>query len=184
MRLTSFLVSAASTSAAANPNLLQCRNFGCTQKFEEAENSDTACRHHQAPPTFHDLKKGWQCCSTKMVYDWDEFERIEPCAVGRHSAVAPTAQFAQSPTVAAAEGAAAGAVAPAPAPVAAPVLKSIDDYNKTNPNAVTAVSAAVDTQKAYVSHWLVYPLLYSLLTCVCSRPVDLRLRVRTARPAA
>lgn len=150
--------SATSTAAAANPNLLQCRNFGCTQKFEEAENSDTACRHHQAPPTFHDLKKGWQCCSTKMVYDWDEFERIEPCAVGRHSAVAPTAQFAQSPTVAAAEGAAA---AGAPAPVAAPILKSIDDYNKTNPNAVTAVSAAVDTQKAYVSclSLAVYPLL-------------------------
>lgn len=93
-----------------------------------------------------------------MVYDWDDFEKIAPCQVGRHSTAPPNAQFAKSPTVLAAESAeaaaaAGGAAVAAAAAVAppAPVLKSIDDYNKKNPNAVTAVSAAVETQTAYVS---------------------------------
>lgn len=83
-----------------------------------------------------------------MVYDWDDFEKIPTCQLGRHSTTPPAAEFAKSPTQLAAEGSA--APAPAAAAVAAPALKSIDDYNKTNPNAVTAVSAAVDTQTAYV----------------------------------
>ncbi|RLN78574.1 hypothetical protein BBJ28_00001936 [Nothophytophthora sp. Chile5] len=132
--------------ASAGQNLLQCKNHGCQQKFLEVENHDQACRHHSQPPMFHDMKKGWQCCSTKMVYDWDDFEKIEPCVVGRHSAVGPNEQFAASPTVAAAESAASAAGSSAPA--APSSLKSIDDYNEKNPNAVTAVSAAVDNQQA------------------------------------
>ncbi|KAH7480030.1 hypothetical protein PRNP1_008104 [Phytophthora ramorum] len=129
----------------SDKNLLQCKNHGCQKKFLEEENSDQACRHHSLPPLFHDMKKGWQCCSSKMVYDWDDFEKIEPCIVGRHSAVGPNSQFAASPTVAAAESAA-GSVAAA-APPAAP-LKSIDDYNQKNPDAVTAVSSAKESQQA------------------------------------
>lgn len=139
---------AAKKSAASAQNLLQCKNFGCAMKFSEEDNNDQACRHHAQPPTFHDMKKGWSCCSSRMVYDWDDFEKIERCQVGRHSTVAPNAQFAKSPTVLAAESAEASSGAgasPAPTP-AAPVLKSIDDYNKKNPNAVTAVSSAVDNQ--------------------------------------
>lgn len=141
--------------SASAQNLLQCKNFGCAKKFSEEENHDAACHHHAQPPTFHDMKKGWTCCSSKMVYDWDDFERIAPCQVGRHSTAPPNAQFAKSPTVLAAEGAeaaaaAAGGAVPAAAP-STPVLKSIDDYNKKNPNAVTAVSAAVETQTAYGS---------------------------------
>lgn len=148
-------VSTAKKATTSAQNLLQCKNFGCTKKFLEEENHDTACHHHAQPPTFHDMKKGWTCCASKMVYDWDDFEKIAPCQVGRHSTAAPNAQFAKSPTVLAAEGAeaaaaGAGGSAAASAPPA-PVLKSIDDYNKKNPNAVTAVSAAVETQTAYVS---------------------------------
>ncbi|OWY99109.1 hypothetical protein PHMEG_00029954, partial [Phytophthora megakarya] len=132
--------------ATTDKRYLQCKNHGCQKKFLEEENNDQACRHHSLPPLFHDMKKGWQCCSSKMVYDWDDFEKIEPCIIGRHSTVGPNEQFAASPTVAAAESAAAssaGAVAPPAAP-----LKSIDDYNQKNPNAVTAVSAAKDNQTA------------------------------------
>lgn len=135
----------AASQPSASANLLQCKNFGCAQKFAEAENHESACRHHAQPPTFHDMKKGWSCCSSKMVYDWDDFEKIPACQVGRHSSAAPTAQFAKSPTVLAAEASGDGAAPPTP------VLKSIDDYNKTNPSAVTAVSAAVESQTAYVS---------------------------------
>ncbi|KAE8981860.1 hypothetical protein PF005_g23332 [Phytophthora fragariae] len=131
--------------ATADTKLLQCKNHGCQQKFSEEQNNDQACRHHRLPPLFHDMKKGWQCCSSKMVYDWDDFEKIEPCVVGRHSVVGPNEQFAASPTVVAAENAAnsAAAVAPPTAP-----LKSIEDYNEKNPDAVTAVSAAKEGQMA------------------------------------
>ena len=127
----------------------QCKNHGCQKKFLDDENSDEACRYHSLPPLFHDMKKGWQCCSSKMVYDWDDFEKIEPCRVGRHSTVGPQEQFAASPTVAAAENAAATTSSTektVAAPQAAAPLKSIDDYNQKNPNAVTAVSAAKESQ--------------------------------------
>ncbi|CAH0490145.1 unnamed protein product [Peronospora farinosa] len=131
--------------AVSDKKYLQCKNHGCQQKILDEENSDQACRHHILPPLFHDMKKGWQCCSSKMVYDWDDFEKIEPCTVGRHSTVGPNEQFAMSPTVAAAENAAASSVNVATPQAAAP-LKSIDDYNQKNPNAVTAVSAAKESQ--------------------------------------
>lgn len=47
------------------------------------ENGEGACRYHPGKPIFHDLKKGWACCN-KIVYDWDEFKKIETCAIGRH----------------------------------------------------------------------------------------------------
>jgi len=82
-----------------------CRNPGCKKKYLESENHDQACHYHPGKPIFHDLKKGWTCCN-KIAYDWDEFEKIEPCAVGRHSDVDPFAavsgqdQFYKSNTVA------------------------------------------------------------------------------------
>mmetsp|Transcript_7326 Transcript_7326/g.9655 ORF Transcript_7326/g.9655 Transcript_7326/m.9655 type:complete len:312 (-) Transcript_7326:185-1120(-) len=117
---------------------LRCRNYGCNQFYEEEENSDTACSHHTGPPIFHDTRKGWSCCK-KRVYDWDEFQQIEGCAKGRHSTVDPKLTFAASPTVAAAN--AAEEKNPGPA------LKSIDDYNRNNPEAVTAAASAVKSLK-------------------------------------
>lgn len=128
--------------AVLDKNYVQCKNHGCQKKFLIEENNDQACHHHRLPPLFHDMKKGWQCCSSKMVYDWDDFEKIEPCSIGSHSTVGPNARFAASPTVSAAASAP-GAAVPQPA---AP-LKSIDDYNQKNPNAVTAVSAAKERQQ-------------------------------------
>ncbi|CAI5729706.1 unnamed protein product [Peronospora destructor] len=138
-------VAKSAVPAMSDKKYLQCKNHGCQQKFLDEENSDQACRHHSLPPLFHDMKKGWQCCSSKMVYDWDDFENIEPCIVGRHSTVGPNEQFAISPTVAAAANAAVSSVGVATSQAAAP-LKSIDDYNQKNPNAVTAVSAAKESQ--------------------------------------
>ncbi|OQR86374.1 hypothetical protein ACHHYP_10608 [Achlya hypogyna] len=116
----------------APKELVQCKNFGCREKFVDSENHELACRYHKAPPTFHDTKKGWSCCSSKMVYDWDDFEKIEPCTVGFHSAVGN-----QAPVVPAAPIALPTPVVAAPA---AP-LKSIDDYNKANPDAATSVAS-------------------------------------------
>ncbi|ETV71624.1 hypothetical protein H257_13084 [Aphanomyces astaci] len=115
---------------AAPKDLVQCKNFGCRDKFNPADNHASACKHHTKPPTFHDTKKGWQCCTEKLVYDWEQFELIEPCAVGFHSTtgIAPPKE----------ERSGFGApvlVVPAPAPM----VKSIDDYNQKNPSTVTAV---------------------------------------------
>ena len=60
---------------------LRCKNYGCNQWFDEADNSDTACKHHVSAPLFHDAKKGWTCCP-KRVYDWEEFQKIVGCTTG------------------------------------------------------------------------------------------------------
>lgn len=117
---------------------LRCKNFGCNKFFTEEENSDTACRHHVAPPIFHDRIKGWTCCKDKKAYDWEEFQAIEGCTVGRHSTVATGQKvFADSPTITACNE------AEKRNPGQGPTLKSIDDYNKQNPEASTAAASAV-----------------------------------------
>jgi CHORD len=127
--------SAAAAALAAGK--LRCRNYGCSQFYAESENSGTACSHHIAPPIFHDTKKGWSCCE-KRVYDWDEFQAIPGCVVGPHSSEDPAQQFAESPTAVAAAAAEAAA-----AKAGAPAVRSIEDYNSSNPSAVTAASSAV-----------------------------------------
>ena len=118
---------------------LRCKNFGCNKFFTEEENSDTACRHHVAPPIFHDRIKGWTCCKEKKAYDWEEFQAIEGCTVGRHSTEATGQKiFADSPTITACNEAESRNPS-------GPVLKSISDYNKQNPEATTAASSAVKT---------------------------------------
>ena len=90
------------------------------------------------------------------MYDWDEFNKIEGCTIGRHSCEQKAQSFAPSPTVAAINAVINNAPAPAPvpssstpAPAPAPI-RSIDEYNKQNPNAPTAVKSVekVIKQKA------------------------------------
>jgi hypothetical protein len=64
----------------------KCKRNGCKKPYNENENNDQACKYHPGKPIFHDLKKGWTCCN-KIVYDWDDFQKIAPCAVGRHTNV-------------------------------------------------------------------------------------------------
>ncbi len=70
-------------------------------------------------------------------------QQIEGCATGRHSTVDPKEVFAPSPReAAAAEASAQGGANGAPAPV-----KSIEEYNRANPDAATASKAAAATIK-------------------------------------
>ncbi len=106
--------------------LKNCRNPGCKKKYNEAENNDQACNYHSGKPIFHDLKKGWTCCN-QIAYDWDEFEKLKTCAVGRHTDVDPFAsktgqdQFYKSNTVSNAQQA---------IDKEAQKVKTIDEYNK------------------------------------------------------
>lgn len=129
-----------STSAAASSsNLVRCRNYGCQKMFDPSDNAPGSCTHHVAPPIFHDTKKGWSCCRHKMVYDWKDFETIVGCATGVHSTEDPKVKFAASPTVAIAEKA---------NQRHAQKLKTVEEFNKENPEAATAASSAKKTMDA------------------------------------
>ena len=62
---------------------MKCFNTGCNIEFDAEDNSDTACPHHPGKPVFRDTKKYWTCCE-KSSYDWDDFMKIEKCAIGPH----------------------------------------------------------------------------------------------------
>jgi len=63
----------------------RCRNKGCAvDRFTVADNHDTACQYHAGVPVFHDTAKYWSCCAAKKCYDWDDFLKVPPCAVGPH----------------------------------------------------------------------------------------------------
>lgn len=118
---------------------LRCKNYGCNKYYTPEENIDGCCKHHILPPFFHDLAKGWSCCKDKVVYDWDDFGTIEGCVVGKHSQIDPKLKFAASPTVQAANKAEANN------PGTAPVIKSIDEFNASNPEAKTALNSFKQT---------------------------------------
>jgi hypothetical protein len=112
---------------------LRCKNYGCNQYYREEDNHDEVCRHHVAPPIFHDTMKCWSCCRDKKAYDFESFQQIAGCTVGRHSQVAQKIAIAASPN-APTEGS-----VPTPPPVQ---LKSIADFNTNNPDAASAATAA------------------------------------------
>ena len=104
---------------------LKCVRNGCKKKYLESENNEKACHHHPGKPIFHDLKKGWTCCN-QIVYDWDEFQNLRPCAVDRHSNIEVNkpenqSEFYKSNTVSNAQKA---------LDKEQVVIKSIDDFNK------------------------------------------------------
>ena len=104
-----------------------CRNPGCKKKYNESENNDQACQYHAGKPIFHDLKKGWACCN-QIAYDWEEFEKLKTCAVGKHTDIDPFSsqngqdQFFKSNTVAYAKQAV--------DKIEAEKVKTIEEYNR------------------------------------------------------
>lgn len=72
-------------AAETHEGELRCTNFGCNQYYTEEDNTDDACQHHSKGPVFHDLEKYWGCCSGKKAFDWESFQKIPTCCVGRHS---------------------------------------------------------------------------------------------------
>ncbi len=58
---------AAGGAAGGEAKKPRCKNYGCQCEFEEASNHDAACRHHKAPPMFHDTRKWWTCCDDRKV---------------------------------------------------------------------------------------------------------------------
>jgi hypothetical protein len=119
----------------ANPNMLRCKNYGCQKYYDPNNNPDDNCMHHTGPPVFHETAKYWSCCPQKKAYDFESFLEIVGCAKGPCSQVNTGAQISASPNAVSTDG--------APAiPPAAP-LKSISDYNTSNPEAVTSEMAAV-----------------------------------------
>jgi len=63
---------------------LKCERPGCGKEYQENENKDDSCHYHTGSAVFHEGKKGWTCCS-KRVLTFDEFMEIPGCTLGRHS---------------------------------------------------------------------------------------------------
>lgn len=67
----------AKRKAAESAGKLRCKNFGCNKFFDpETESGLHECRHHKAPPIFHETAKWWSCCPNHKAYDWDEFQNV------------------------------------------------------------------------------------------------------------
>lgn len=123
---------------AVLPGSLMCRNYGCGKRYLPDENTSSSCSHHSKPPIFRETLKSWSCCPDRTAWDWDGFKALPTCTTGPHCPDAPKDTFAASPTVAMASTAAA----------ADDRIRSIDEFNKSNPDAVTAASAAVASAQA------------------------------------
>ena len=77
----------------------RCTRPGCGKKYKDPENTPTSCKYHNGKVIFHDTKKGWTCCNI-VVYDFDEFQKIEGCCVAAHTNVKnEEADFFKSSTV-------------------------------------------------------------------------------------
>ena len=80
--------------------LKKCRRLGCGKEYYEKDNVEGSCHYHDGKPMFHDTKKGWTCCN-QVAYDWDEFQKLKPCKVGKHTDIPPSKiEFFKSDTVA------------------------------------------------------------------------------------
>ena len=119
-----------------NDGKIRCKNYGCNQYYLEADNNDTSCHHHTGPPIFHDTMKCWSCCKDiKKAYDFDEFQKIKGCAIGKHSNISQSVAISASPN----------AIDTTVFNQPTQTLKSIEEDNLANPNQVTAASAAMKT---------------------------------------
>lgn len=128
----------------------QCQNFGCNMWFidDDLNNTISSCKHHVGPPVFHDCKKGWSCCK-KRVYDWDEFALIEGCHVGKHSKEKLDGKLiANSPNYVDNSSTVNNNTNDKSSNGNGGVqLKSIDDFNKANPNAISATNEIEKTKQ-------------------------------------
>lgn len=118
-------------------DMVKCKNYGCQKLFKEEENSDDACQHHTGPPIFHDTMKCWSCCRERKSYDFESFQLITGCNVGRHSTVANGVTIAESPNAVKHPSQVTEGETVFQAP-----LKSIASYNTENPEAKTAAATA------------------------------------------
>lgn len=144
IRLGECVQGRAREQAAADSSLVRCKNYGCGQLFSPELNEEGSCCHHVSPPVFHDTAKYWSCCKDKKAYDFESFQEIRGCTLGRHSEVNRGVTISASPNATVAGGASAsGAAAAGEEAAQAPVLKSIADFNTSNPTAATSEQAAI-----------------------------------------
>jgi disease resistance protein len=62
-----------------------CSNPGCADKtFNPENNNEDSCKHHTMLPVFHEVKKKWPCCLQES-YDFDDFMKLPPCTVSKHT---------------------------------------------------------------------------------------------------
>jgi hypothetical protein len=140
VKFGAFCRRAAKKVEADNSNLVRCKNYGCNQYFNEDENHQDSCCHHVGPPIFHDTAKYWSCCKQNKAYDFEGFQAIAGCVIGPHNHIAPEVAIGASPN----------AIDPSKtssssSSVPQQQLKSISDFNASNPDAASSITSAVKT---------------------------------------
>jgi len=68
----------------SNTGQYMCIRPGCGKKYDPEDNVEGCCKYHAGKPVFHDRYKYWSCCPDKKSQDWDDFNAVERCAVGKH----------------------------------------------------------------------------------------------------
>ena len=92
---------------------------------------------------YQDTMKAWSCCKDQhKAFDFESFQLIKGCAKGRHSIVPQKIAISASPNNPA-MGHTDSMPVPPP-PTTATVVRSIADFNTTNPNAASATTAALN----------------------------------------
>ncbi|ORZ38399.1 chord-domain-containing protein [Catenaria anguillulae PL171] len=67
-----------------------CLRNGCgTPYVSDAATRSTPCIHHPGAPLFHEGSKGWTCCKSKSVLEFEHFLKIKGCTEGKHVFVKP-----------------------------------------------------------------------------------------------
>ncbi|CCW66355.1 unnamed protein product [Phytomonas sp. Hart1] len=70
-----------------------CAHYGCRKNFNEKYNHDLACHYHLGGPIFHGIEMFWRCCIDKVAYDWESFQHITTCQIGKHSTIYKRFEF-------------------------------------------------------------------------------------------
>ena len=134
------------SESASIAGMVKCKNYGCQKLFREDENNnDSSCHHHTGPPIFWDTMKCWSCCKDRKAYDFESFQQLPTCATGRHSTVDPKVSISASPRTGGVGDQTTVFEQGAMAPLDTEPLKSIADYNSTNPSGPTAAASALKT---------------------------------------
>eukprot|EP01065_Artemidia_motanka_P037909 TRINITY_DN467_c1_g1_i1.p1 TRINITY_DN467_c1_g1~~TRINITY_DN467_c1_g1_i1.p1 ORF type:complete len:298 (+),score=113.65 TRINITY_DN467_c1_g1_i1:60-896(+) len=60
----------------------ECKRNGCKNKYQGPESLQTICHYHHGSAVFHETYKYWSCCDGRRAWDWDDFQKIEPCTHG------------------------------------------------------------------------------------------------------
>ena len=62
-----------------NEGFAKCARNGCKKVYKIGSNDE--CRYHPGQPIFGGNEKKWNCCPQHAFWEFDLFQKIEPCSI-------------------------------------------------------------------------------------------------------